>query len=138
MMAVGIVIAIVVGATVGGVTARLVTGWLDRRHERRFTEHTIWVCVDCYETHHGVREEWREPPDREPLCLLDESVVVVTAGRWPHEPDCPNVVDGEWVGEHDCDCERMEFSWSPCEGCGSTLGGAREALTITVVTADVQ
>jgi hypothetical protein len=28
----------------------------------------------------------------------------------------------------DCDCERRSFSWSPCDVCGSNLGGTRDAV----------
>jgi hypothetical protein len=88
----------------------------------------VWVCVDCYLTHHGLlTADYLGRP--EPLSLLDG--LDVTSGG-PHGTGCPNVgPDGEWLGEDDCDCERMEFSWSPCHGCGSTLGGAREALTVS-------
>lgn len=80
------------------------------------TMHLVWVCVDCYFEHHGLLEDDAEP-DREPLCLLN-GVHVAAGGA------C------EDSRHEDCDCDRREFSWSPCEGCGSTLGGAREALTI--------
>lgn len=92
--------------------------------------YTVWVCVDCYETHHGVREA-EEAPDCEPLALIPASAEV-TAGLMAaeHADDCPNVTDGEWTGDAECECERTEFSWARCDGCGSTLGGAREALTV--------
>lgn len=93
---------------------------------------TYWVCVDCYETHHGVREEWRDAPELEPLGLIPDTAEV-TAGLVAdeHAPDCPNIGPaGEWIGGDECECERVEFTWSRCDGCGSTLGGAREALTV--------
>lgn len=31
--------------------------------------------------------------------------------------------------EHAYNCEQLGFSWSPCDGCGSTLGGDRHAAT---------
>lgn len=31
--------------------------------------------------------------------------------------------------EHIQGCERVDFSWSRCDYCGSTLGGSREAIT---------
>jgi len=34
-----------------------------------------------------------------------------------------------WTGQTDCDCETQEFSWSPCDTCGSRLGGSRDAVT---------
>jgi hypothetical protein len=46
-----------------------------------------------------------------------------------HDSECPNITNGQWTGEADCECERLTFSWQRCEGCGSTLGGSREALT---------
>lgn len=94
------------------------------------TSCTYWVCVDCYETHHGVREDHGTAPDREPLCLIPDDAVV-TAGIWPHNDGCANVaLDGTWLGIVDCDCERITFTWSSCDGCGSRLGGSREALTV--------
>jgi hypothetical protein len=113
---------------------------------------TYWVCVDCYEVHHGIREHeettaetarrivrhgmadvlrWlgEDPYDGEPLSRIPEDAEV-TAGLLfeEHDDDCPNRKVGEWVV--DCDCERMTFTWLSCDGCGSTLGGAREALTV--------
>lgn len=88
---------------------------------------TYWVCVDCYETHHGVREDWRPAPDREPLNLIPEDAEVTTGLLWgEHAEDCPNRAE--------CDCEHDTFSWSPCDGCGSTLGGTRDALTVWEVS----
>lgn len=90
----------------------------------------LWVCVDCYETHHGVREDHNEPPDREPLNLIPADADVTGGMFWEqHEPDCEHAKSrGDDGGE--CECERQTFSWRPCQGCGSTLGGAREALTV--------
>lgn len=31
--------------------------------------------------------------------------------------------------EHAAGCEFMEFSWTDCDYCGSTLGGSRHAIT---------
>lgn len=94
---------------------------------------TCWVCVDCYETHHGVREGWREAPDREPLNLIAEDAEV-TAGLLieEHAEDCEarRAAEQGWANEVECDCERITFSKSWCHGCGSTLAGAREALTV--------
>jgi len=53
------------------------------------------------------------------------------ANGMPDEPDkdwSPDKLKARWDGYHlvngDSDKDH-EFSWSPCEGCGSTLGGAR-------------
>lgn len=89
---------------------------------------TIWVCEDCYESHHGVFDRVANSL-APPLGRIPEGYHL-TSGLWPHDESCPNVVDGEWMGEHDCDCEIIHFSKSPCEGCGSTLAGVRYALTL--------
>ncbi len=96
----------------------------------------LWVCQDYYLSHHGYDEhELGYTPDREPLSLITDDVEI-TAGLpadehaddcpvWLGDPNRPDVpIDGE-----ECDCERLSFTWSSCDGCGSTLGGSREALT---------
>ncbi len=79
-----------------------------------------WVCVDCYFAHHyGAHEhdgEWfagdsYTPADREPLGKL--------AG-------CELADNTNSETEEGMDT----FSRSPCDGCGSTLGGARYRLAV--------
>lgn len=97
--------------------------------------HTAWVCVDCYYAHHGFPEDEDYPPAREPLSLIGDHEVTAGLLADGHIHDCPNFpmledgTRGDFVGT-DCDCERVSFSWSPCQGCGSPLGGEREALTV--------
>ena len=86
----------------------------------------LWVCVDCYLTHHGVRED-ETPPDREPLSLVDEGAIVTSGGACK----CPDGEDPDWA------CDHVAFSWATCDGCGSTLGGAREALTVQTSTVTI-
>jgi hypothetical protein len=85
------------------------------------TTHTdVMVCTDCYFTHHyGATEhdgQWfagdsDTPSDGEPLALLDRS-------------ELADNTDSE-TGDG------MEtFSWSRCQGCGSTLGGSRYRLAV--------
>ena len=38
-----------------------------------------------------------------------------------------------WDGTHDEPCEDIDFTWSSCDGCGSTLGGSRHAYTAWLV-----
>lgn len=96
--------------------------------------YTVWVCVDCYLTHHGVRED-NTPPDREPLALIPAAADVFSGMAWD-EHDCVNAVDIDpWRGPVECECERQTFSRSVCGGCGSTLAGEREALTVSEVSA---
>lgn len=95
----------------------------------------IWVCVDCI-MHHANGEcgscHTDEGHDREPLCLVDKPMSgydTVTMGMLnsEHAKDCGRRT-GSYVS--DCNCETMTFSWLSCEGCGSTLGGERHAMTL--------
>lgn len=85
--------------------------------------YTIWVCVDCMQ--HAANGECGgcddEQHDRPPLGLLDG--VECTLGLIADEHECDP--DGPL-----CECEDVEFSWHQCEGCGSTLGGSRHAMTV--------
>lgn len=89
-------------------------------HARGLFGDDVWVCTDCYFAHHyGAEkrgEEWfvdggQEPCDREPLTLLEGSVIA----------DNTDSETGDGINE---------FSWRDCHGCGSTLGGARYRLTV--------
>lgn len=92
------------------------------------TTSTIWVCTDCVQ--HAANGECGgcDPTsghDRTPLGLLDGEEV--TLGLTTEEHDCD---DPETCGEDGEGCARRGFSWSRCEGCGSQLGGDREAMTV--------
>lgn len=88
------------------------------------TPHRILVCIDCYFAHHGVLED--RPVDRVPLSLIDADVEVTSGMLFEHH-ECGRE-NGEDIGE--CECEQVTFSWAHCDGCGSTLAGAREYMTI--------
>lgn len=89
---------------------------------------TLWVCTDCYMTHHGAREDDESVPDREPLGLLVGDLEITSGLLWSeHDDGCTNRAAEQWVD--DCGCERLGFSWAWCPGCGSHLGGERHALT---------
>jgi hypothetical protein len=98
------------------------------------TTHTadIMVCTDCYFAHHyGTTSQptadggtvWYSgdsdtPADCEPLARL--------AGCELSDNAYGESYDGlDWSGEG-----VDAFSWSTCEGCGSTLGGARYRLAV--------
>jgi hypothetical protein len=88
---------------------------------------TVWVCVDCYLTHHGYsRDELGHAPSHEPLSGLSD-VEHVSAGLMWAEHECGRE---SWDDGDECECEHVTFSKTPCEGCGSPLAGSREALTI--------
>lgn len=102
------------------------------------TDYTVlWVCQDCYLTHAGYDEhELGYTPDRAPLSLIDQDDEVCAGlPAEEHADDCP-VWLGDPNGEDvpvdgaECECEQDSFSWSPCDGCGSPLGGTRDALTL--------
>jgi len=111
---------------------------------------TYWVCIDCYMTHHGVAEPCpcidkgeekckylKDHPDCEPLSLIPAGSVVTDGLMWhEHHEQCPNhrartmfSIPEVWPNE-ECDCEHITFSRSSCDGCGSTLAGSRESLTV--------
>jgi hypothetical protein len=43
-----------------------------------------------------------------------------------HHEECQVRITGGWL----VDCERREFSWSSCDGCGSSLAGSRYAFAL--------
>lgn len=84
---------------------------------------TLWVCVDCLMM--AANDEAPVDPDpTQPEPWAIENATDVTMGLLLSEHysnDCDE--------EAECDCETRDFSWSPCDGCGSTLGGSRHAFT---------
>lgn len=69
---------------------------------------TIYVCDDCMFVH-ANGETGNETPDREPWELMPSADVAM---------NCED--DGEGCG----------FSWSACDGCGSSLGGTRHRMAV--------
>lgn len=82
----------------------------------------IWVCTDCYFAHHGIEND-DYTPDEIPWNRWEGDPAEITSGmmRAEHDSECDP--------ENECECEQQTFSWSQCDGCGSMLGGAREAFT---------
>jgi len=60
------------------------------------------------------------------LNSLDDTEVTPGLRADEHDEACPN--HGDWSGE-ECYCETVDFSWSPCDSCGSDLAGTRHAVT---------
>lgn len=72
-----------------------------------------------------------EGHDREPLNLVEKPMSgydMVTLGMLAKHHSCKS--SDETPHQWECDCEIMTFSWSSCDGCGSTLGGERHAMTL--------
>ena len=90
---------------------------------------TLWVCVDCYLTREG--DGPTEETEREPWGLLDDTYQVGCGlTEDDHSEDC---TADEWLAWA-CDCEHVDFSWSDCDACGSSLGGDRYAYSYRVVS----
>ena len=80
------------------------------------------VCTDCYMASAGYRpDDTGTAPDCEPLGTIGVPWWDVNAGC-----DCETSPDGEPT----CGSEHG-FSWSPCPGCGSHLGGDRYPVTVS-------
>ncbi len=87
----------------------------------------LWVCVDCYQEFHGIEPSTEERTDG--LSLWDD-----IKGPW-HLTDnvCANHngtpdTSCDYCGQSDYDDGMTTFSMASCDGCGSTLGGARYRL----------
>lgn len=88
---------------------------------------TISVCVDCYFAANGADTD-SDCIDRDPLSLLEGQEFT------PGCLDCEPCEHPDCGPAPMCDCGWNDrghgFSWSTCQGCGSTLGGDRFALTV--------
>jgi hypothetical protein len=98
-----------------------------------------WCCVDCLMmlANGETDPNWTDDETAEYLARLDARGVTgetITLGRMFGEDGCEHTSEdwhsGDGTSEdHAESCERQTFSWSSCDVCGSTLGGAREAVT---------
>lgn len=105
----------------------------------------VWVCHDCYIAHHYGSHEHEggwfagdsdTPTDREPLARLADLEITDNVCS-NHEVGQGIDPDGEDIripcihcGSDDFDDGEHEFSWSSCDGCGSSLGGSRYRLAV--------
>lgn len=78
-------------------------------------EHDSWC--DRHEGDHDCAEAWFEDSDVCEQCQRERTLA--------SKPD------------YECDCDRLEFSWSSCDACGSNLGGDRHAFIIWYPTESV-
>lgn len=86
---------------------------------------TLWACVDCAGGTEGT-------PDAEPWGLWqDGEHLSITMGLMSSEHYDPSE-----CADTECECESRDFSWSDCDGCGSSLGGSREAFTYHYTTGE--
>jgi hypothetical protein len=91
-----------------------------------------WCCVDCLVllANGETPPEMTEEQTAAWLAEIDRMTAgaTVTLGRMLGEDGCKCE---EWdTDQHREGCERLDFTWKHhCDVCGSTLGGAREAVT---------
>jgi len=96
-----------------------------------------WVCVHCFihlvngdctepDTCPGSHRE-PTPDDHDPLHLFGD--MPITPGMLFSEHSCGKEAMQDVHPDFECDCETNTFSWSSCDGCGSSLGGERHAVT---------
>jgi len=88
---------------------------------------TLWVCVDCLMSEANGEEI--TPRDGQPEPWSREPDTDVTMGLAWSEHQIPAQCEELFTTGGECYCETREFSWSSCDGCGSTLGGSRHAYT---------
>lgn len=88
---------------------------------------TVWLCEDCTMAAHELSGEVDPDhvPDREPLSHIAPGDTL-TPGLHRDQHQCGV---REFLAM-ECDCERVEFSKDPCDGCGSPLAGRREGFTL--------
>lgn len=92
--------------------------------------YTIEACEDCYMAGHGLPVPPGSEPTPEPLNLISDGERVgpgcTECDPCGHDDCHPRTVT--------CQCPHGDpghgFSWSPCQGCGSPLGGNRYPLEV--------
>ena len=85
------------------------------------------VCVDCYVIEaNGEFGDDEYIPDRDPLGEIPEGATV-TSGWLDSEYETRGMTPPDWENGED---DSLGFSWAPCDGCGSVLGGERYPLTV--------
>lgn len=94
---------------------------------------TMWVCQCCALSHANgecCADDDHGGDGIAPWSAVDERYRV-TAGLLAeeHDEECDFRADPQ-CREVDCECERLSFTWSRCEGCGSALAGDRWAHTL--------
>jgi hypothetical protein len=93
----------------------------------------LWVCVCCFIAHvNGDGCPCGDDEEQHPAGLMGEfEGMEVTTGMLysEHESDCLfRTMGGDTPGNYECECETINFSHSPCDGCGTHLYGERHAV----------
>lgn len=89
-----------------------------------------WCCSDCLMllANGETDPDWSEEETAEYLKRVEHYTegCEVTLGMFKEFHEC---LDESGEIADDCECEMLTFSWSPCDVCGSSLGGSRDAVT---------
>lgn len=89
-----------------------------------------WCCIDCriLEANGDGPAEMSE--DDLATWEAGRAAIIgdaqITLGMLAEYHEC---TDDDGTIADECECERNSFSWSPCDMCGSNLGGERAAFT---------
>ena len=93
-----------------------------------------WACSDCL----SELANGESPADLSADGIAERNAMIsarnagydITLGLLREDHTCLNS-DGQTAGDlgGECDCEVNTFSWSPCDVCGSNLGGERHAVS---------
>ena len=89
---------------------------------------TVQLCTDCMYAAEGLGDESVSP--NAPVLRLIPAVYDLTSGMDWDEHYEPQACEAAYESGDPCGCDRIDFSWSACEGCGSTLGGERYVYTL--------
>jgi hypothetical protein len=98
-----------------------------------------WCCTDCIMLlANGVdpadwpAEELAGWHARIDANLAGGTEVTIGMLASEHEDSCPVKIQNDSGAVDECDCAVNSFSWSPCDLCGSNLGGERHAITFWI------
>lgn len=86
----------------------------------------VWLCRTCTDALH--HDEWDPEASHTPLNRLEGLRVEGGIPREAHHEDCPNRCPNNRE-DVECDCSRIDYSRSWCEGCGNSDHGSREAFS---------
>jgi hypothetical protein len=98
-------------------------------HTTTTPQGVIWVCQDCMFAHANGESPIDPDPTQPEPWALDDGADVTMGLSWDEHDDPAGCEAAFNSGSDQCDCEHRSFSWSACEGCGSSLGGDRYAFT---------
>lgn len=96
---------------------------------------TLWVCQCCTLQHANgecCADNEHGGDGIAPWSAIDFTRFRVWMGLDPEDHGCErNLEHGHEGSDYGCDCDRITFSRSWCDGCGSTLAGERHAFWLT-------